>query len=770
MTSSPVSPSDSAGAGIGESPEFGLLARPVQQWIWKSGWSQLRDIQESAIPLLLQGDRDLVIAAPTASGKTEAAFVPLLSRVVGSETGGGGFELVYVSPLKALINDQFRRLDELCEALEIPVHKWHGDVSGTAKARAIRDPRGVLLITPESLEAMFVRRGSEIPRLFAGVSSVVVDELHAMLDTERGMHLRSLLDRIEIAVRRRVRRVGLSATLGDMHLAKAYLRPRAADEVDLIKSESGGQQVRLLVKGYVVGGLPPDQERAEESGEAIEDRQQQASQRSIAAHLFKSLRGRQNLVFADSREQVEVYADRLRELSEGAHLPNEFYAHHANLARQHREFVEARLRKATEPTTAVCTSTLELGIDIGEVESIAQIGPPFSVSSTRQRLGRSGRREGKAAIMRTYVQESSLDSLSHPVDALRIRLVRSIAIIELLVEGWCEPPGTTALHLSTLVQQCLSVIAERGGATARTLFDALCRRGAFATVTSELFAQVLRSLGTGDHPLIEQAPDGTILLAARGETLVEHYTFYAVFGTPEEYRVTSEGRVLGSLPVAFAVVVDSTIILAGKRWRVTAVDSSSKVIDVVPDPSGKPPKFSGSPGLLHDRVAERMREVYTSDTVPPYLDATARSLLAEARRNYRYLSLDTTPILQIGSRQTLVLAWRGTVATETLALALVGQGLKAAARNHIVVEVDSGEVTVRRALRQIAGGRPPDPVSLVALMRDLEREKYHAYLSPQLRCIDAASARIAAEGLPELASQLAGIVTSREGGRRRGNG
>ena len=763
MTISPPSSSDPEGL-IGASTGFGLLARPVQQWIWKSGWSALRDIQERAIPLILEGSNDLVIAAPTASGKTEAAFVPLLSRLVDSRDRAQGFEIVYVSPLKALINDQFRRLDDLCEELDVPVHKWHGDVSSSAKARAMRDPGGVLLITPESLEALFVRRGSEIRRLFAGASSVVVDELHAMLDTERGVHLRSLLNRMEIAVRRRMRRVGLSATLGDMHLAKAYLRPTDPDAVALIRSGSGGQEIKLLLKGYVVGG--PVREVGD-GPVSNDDEGRQASERSIARHVFKHLRGRQNLVFADSREQVEVYADRLRDFSEQARLPNEFYAHHASLARQHREFVEARLRKSTEPTTAVCTSTLELGIDIGEVHSIAQIGPPFSVSSTRQRLGRSGRRAGNAAIMRTYVQESALDALSHPVDALRIRLVRSIAILELLVGGWCEPPTTGALHLSTLVQQILSVIAERGGARAGAVFKALCRQGAFSAVGSRLFADVLRSLGDPRNALIEQAPDGTLMLGARGELLVEHYTFYAVFGTPEEYRVMTEGRMLGSLPVDFAVVIDSTIILAGKRWRVTAMDTSSKVIEVVPDPTGTPPKFSGSPGLLHDRVAEKMREIYMGTSVPAYLDATARTLLAEARRSYRHFALDKTPVLQIGERQSLILPWRGTIATETLALALLAQGLKAAPRDHVVIEVDGGDVSVRRALRQLASGRAPDAVVLASLMRNLEREKYHAYLTPKLQCVDAASDRVDTEGLPDLAAQLAGIRERGSTGRRR---
>ena len=760
MTSSPPSGSEPAHRSRRFSSNFERLARPVQQWIWRSGWQELRDIQEQAIPLLLKGENDLVIAAPTAAGKTEAAFVPLLSRLVKARPKAPGFNILYVSPLKALINDQFRRLDDLCESLDIPVHRWHGDVSSVAKQRAVRDPRGILLITPESLEAMFVRRGLEIPRLFAATSCVVVDELHSMLDTERGVQLRSLLNRMEVSIRRRVRRVGLSATLGDMDLAGEYLRPKSPGGVRVIRSEAGGQEIKLLLKGYLVKlvsrSMEEDRDGKEDDKhqESPERRRHESTKHSIAAHVFKYLRGQQNLVFANRRQEVELYADRLRNLAETMHLPNEFYAHHSNLARQHREFVEKRLRSAYEPTTAVCTSTLELGIDIGEVASIAQIGPPYSVSSTRQRLGRSGRREGTAAVMRTYIQETEVDYGSHPADELRLRLVRSVAILDLLVEGWCEPPEPGALHLSTFVQQILSVIAERGGASARLIFDVLCRKGPFSAVSTKLFARVLRSMAHKDAPLIEQAPDGTLLLGASGERIVEHYSFYAVFTTPEEYRVIADGRVLGTLPVDFAVVEDATIIFAGKRWRVTAVDPAAKVIEVKPDPTGQPPKFSGSAGLLHDRVAHKMRALYSSDSMPAYLDAIARQLLAEGRTNYRLRGLNRTSVLGLGPSQSVILPWRGTIATETLALALSAEGLKASAHDHVLIEVRSDVHAVQRALQALASRPAPDPVRLASLMRNLEREKYHRFLSPDLQCVDAASVRVVAEIVPGLAAEL----------------
>ena len=234
------------------STAFDRLADPVRRWIWDKGWYSLRDIQERAIHTLLNDDRDAIIAAPTAGGKTEAAFLPLISSVL-DEPGEGGFELVYVGPLRALINDQFQRLQDLCTRADLPVYPWHGDISHTIKSRARKNPRGVLLITPESLEALFVLRGLEVPTLFAGTRAILIDELHSLLDNERGVHLRSLLTRLELATNRRIRRIGLSATLGEMELVKEYLRPETPELVTLLESNSERSELRVQIRGYLSG-------------------------------------------------------------------------------------------------------------------------------------------------------------------------------------------------------------------------------------------------------------------------------------------------------------------------------------------------------------------------------------------------------------------------------------------------------------------------------------------------------------------------------------
>ena len=721
------------------SSAFDLLAEPVRRWIWDQGWTELRDIQERAITTLLTGDRDLVIAAPTAGGKTEAAFLPLISSVL-TEPGPGGFDLVYVAPLRALINDQLGRVEDLCAQAGLPIYPWHGDISQGVKSRARRNPRGVLMITPESLEALFVLRGLEIPTLFAGARAIIIDELHALLDNERGIHLRSLLTRLELAVGRRIRRVGLSATLADMDAVKEYLRPGDPDAVDLLESEVDGGELKVQIRGYVTG--------AEGDGEA--------SKKAVAKHLFGRLRGTPNLVFAGSRENVEWYADALREMSEQAKVPVDFLPHHASLSREHRLDVERRL-KSSRTATAICTSTLELGIDIGGIDCVAQIGPPFSVSSLRQRLGRSGRR-GQPKVLRMYTIERGTNAASHPMDRLHLGLVRSVAMVELLRDRWCEPPAPQALHLSTLTHQVLSVIAQHAGTTAQRLYETLCRQGPFRKVSTEQFTRLLRQMGSAEIALVEQAPDGNLLLGPLGEKLVEHYSFYAVFQTSEDYRVLLGSKQIGVLPADRVFVPDMTIILSGKRWRIIAVHSREKVIEVTQDRAGTPPPFGGSGGLVHDGVVRKMKVVLSGKGMPAYLDATGAQLLEDARSEFRRLGFDRRSICDTGDSGRLVATWAGTIKTSTLSLKLKSMGFKTVDHDGFLeVEDQSSGQPLVAALETLAEQTPDDVAGepLSGLECPIS-EKCHRYLSPDLLFEDATSSLVDLQAIPQLARSIIG--------------
>jgi ATP-dependent helicase Lhr and Lhr-like helicase len=736
MTTSSASASDRSSAS------FDLLSPTVRQWIWQQGWQELHDIQERAIPVLLEGAADVIIVAPTAGGKTEAAFLPLISRTVG--TGGAGFKLLYLSPLKALINDQFRRLDSLCEAVELPIHRWHGDVPAGAKIHARQNPDGIVLMTPESLEALLVRRGIEVPSLFTTLQAIVVDELHAFMGNARGIQLQSLLHRLELAVGRRVVRVGLSATLADPTGAASFLRPGGRDRAVILQSQSDRQTMLLQLRAYESTEL--HQGEASDRAESIGNGPLSVA---IARHLFRHFRGHHNLVFTQSRSDVELYADLLRRLSEKAGVSNEFYPHHANLSRGERELLEQRLRDDALPTTAICTSTLELGIDIGEVESVAQIGAPSSVASLRQRLGRSGRRAGKPAIMRLYVTERAWSRDMHPVDMLRCELVQVIAMVLLLVEGWCETPRRPSLHLSTLVHQILAVIAQLGGCSAHRAFATLCSGGPFVEFSPALFTRVLRAIGAPEVGLIEQMEDGTLLLGEVGERLVEHHDFYSVFETPRQFRIVYNGKELGALPVVTPLLPDMSIIFSGRRWRVLEVHHERATATVVPSNAGIPPHFGGESPSLDIAIVSKMRQVYEGNDVPAFVDPVARKLLREGRDTYRMLGLSRTRIIDRYG-DTLLFPWASTTSANLLVLALRAKGL-AASLKHIVISVDRTRTDeVRPYLELLASGDAPTLTSL----KKGPNQRYDRFLPRELLAAALARDETEHRAVPTIARRI----------------
>jgi len=738
MMSSPPSGSESSAA---ESGAFSLLHERVRRWIWEQRWSELREIQERSIPAILQGTEDVILAAATASGKTEAAFLPICSRLTSSPANS--IQALYIGPLKALINDQWDRLDLLCDSLEIPVHRWHGDVGQAAKKRVVSEPKGILLITPESLEAHFVIRGPQLARLFQDLEFVVIDELHSFMGTERGRQLQSLLHRLELVVRRRIPRIALSATIGEMNLAADFLRPGEGGRVEVIVAPSDGQELKLQLKGYR-SSARPDASAGNQSQDGS------GSDQEIAAEVFRLLRGTDNLIFTNARARVEMYADLLRRFSDAASVPNEFFPHHGSLSKEIREEAESRLKDRSRPINVVATSTLEMGIDIGSVESIAQIGVPPSVASLRQRLGRSGRR-GKPAVLRIFVHEEGIDSRTHPQDTLRCELIESIAMVNLLLARWYEPPASGALHLSTLVQQMLSLVAQHGGATAGQAFRVLCESGPFRGITSTLFATFLRNLGERD--LITQMHDGTLVLGLAGERIVNHRDFYAAFQTPEEFRLTSGSRTLGTLPISQPVAVGGFLIFAGRRWQVLSIDLEHKQIDLQPAAGGRVPLFGGSGTSIHDRVREEMFAVYQSFDVPVFLDATARDLLREGRENFQRLGLRRTMIVPFG-KVILLFPWVGDRILDTLILELHGKGLKVSKEGIALSVTDSSELALLAHLRQIVAVESADPIVLAKLAVNKEREKYDHLLGDELLSVDFAARSLDVDGALETARRI----------------
>ncbi len=720
---------NSAHSGSEPSAAYELYHPSVQRWIYDSGWARLRDAQERAAAPILSGDHDMIIAAATAGGKTEAAWLPICSALVrrrAAGEAGPGVQALFISPLKALINDQYDRMTRLCDRLEIPVHRWHGDVAVSRKSLVMRAPDGVLLITPESVEAMFVNHGDRVGRVLGDLRYVVIDELHSFIGTERGAQLQSLLHRVEACVGRGVPRIALSATLGDFTAAAEFLRPGKGSSVEVVSSDDDAGEIRLQLRGYRTG-VPPDPRRrpGTESGDNVETR----DIAPIADHLFRTLRGRDNLVFANSRAAVETYADMLDRRCRAIKVRTEFLAHHGSLSKEIRESVEEGLKDSSTPVTAICTSTLELGIDVGSVDSVAQIGAPPTVSSLRQRLGRSGRREDQPAVIRIYVSERELSDRTPPPDALRGELFQTIAMVELLLASWYEPPHVTGLHLSTLIQQILSVLAQRGSAAAAQVHQLLCDQGPFRHVGKSTFGMLLRDLGR--HDLIRQDSRGYLLPGGQGDRLVNHYSFYAAFHTSQDYRLVADGRTLGSLPVERPVLPGTLLIFAGRRWRVLGVDIAQRVIELTGSGDGQPPTFPGSGGEVGDKVRRTMRALYQSEEIPRYLDDTARVLLGEGREAFRRFGHAEHAIFGWGN-ETLLFPWRGDRIMNTLLVTLASQGLSVGQDGVCLTVKGTTPARLRALIRELAAAPRPDPLALADSVRVKARDKYDRYLGEEL--------------------------------------
>jgi ATP-dependent Lhr-like helicase len=701
-------------SGSDPTTAFDRLHPEIRRWIWEQKWEELRDVQDRSIPAVLDGDGDILIAASTAAGKTEAAFLPILTKVAGRDAKG--FSVLYVSPLKALINDQFRRLDHLCERLGIPTVRWHGDAPQSAKQRARQNPRGVLLITPESIEAMLVRRPGDAQVMLGAIDFVVIDELHAFLNGPRGLHLASLLRRVDALSAKPARRIGLSATIGDLAIAASWLNPINPDSVAVVESSADSPELRLQIRAY---SDPDDVEDAN----GLEAEEKKVALDQIADHLFSTLRGANNLVFAGSRKRVEALADRLRTRSEKGAVPNEFFPHHGSLSKELREELESRLKKGDLPTTGVATTTLELGIDIGSVKSVAQVGAPKSLASLRQRLGRSGRRRGSPAILRIYVRERDLGKDADPLDHLRLETVRAVAAVRLLVAKFIEPPAIDSATATVALHQTLSVITQEGGARADRLYEMICSAGPLSVLRKGDYVELLRGMASPGHRLLEQAPDGTIMLGEIGERLTASRDFYAIFSTDEEWRLVSDGRTLGTIPISNPVGVGVVIAFAGQRWRITTVDDRSKVLEIERHRSGKIPKFDNLLNEpVHDRLSAEMRSVLRANDNPPYLDPAAVGFLEKGRIAYHDLQLDETRFVRAG-KDTHILTWRGSESNSVLAFTLVSAGLRCLVLDVGVTAVDTTPDEAAAIIRQIADN-PPDINSISEFVENLAVAKF----------------------------------------------
>jgi ATP-dependent helicase Lhr and Lhr-like helicase len=733
MSQTPSGPtagaSDTAAAG---SAAFAKLHPGVQKQLWRMGWTHLRPLQVDAIGAILESSDHVILSAATAAGKTEAAFLPILSLLADEPTGS--VRALYVGPLKALINDQFRRIEELCVYLDIPVYRWHGDVPASHKAALVKHPAGVLLITPESLESLFVNRSQHLVNLFGGLRFVVVDEVHTFLDNERGLHLRSLLSRVrsittESSDKHQSYRVaGLSATIGDFTVAQQFIDPDQPAAVRLL-TEHAPKEIKYRIYGYRFPAVPgvvddgsPEQAaviaqmRDSPEGFPVADPVSE-ERRGVAGDIVQHCVGNANLVFANSKADVEEFADLAKQVAGEQRLDMEILVHHGSLSAEIREGAEATM-KSGRPATTFCSATLELGIDIGSVKSVGQIGPAWSVSSMKQRLGRSGRHEGEPSIMRVYIECQEPDAKDGLFDRLHLGLVQGVALTELMLEHWVEPPRAPLYDLSTLTQQIISVICETGGLPAQALYDRLCRRGVFREIEPILFETLLRNLGARD--IVEQTASGELILGLRGEKVRQSKSFYAVFQTPEEFSIFYEEQLLGTLEVLPRA--EDHLLFAGRRWKVIEVNTDRREVRVVPAKGLRRPRFSGAGGEVNPMVRQKMKAVLADTKRYSYLDEEAASLLEDARAEGRRASLYDQTFIPLGPQRSAFMTWTGSRIQETLMAILSYQGVTGIDRG-IALEFRTDAEGARSLLTQALRAKA-DHVEVARFLPFRQRRRY----------------------------------------------
>lgn len=706
---------------MSENP-FYRLAPFVQEFIYKKRWESLRPAQIEACNICFHTPHHMLIAAGTASGKTEAAFFPALTEL--HERPSKSVGILYIGPLKALINDQFERLKDLLSEGNIPVWHWHGDVPQAEKTRLMKSPSGVLQITPESLEGLLMNRPNAIPALFYDLRYVIIDEVHAFMGADRGIQVLSELARIERMAGCKPRRVGLSATLSDYDAATAWLAAGTDQGVDVVSSP-GGRKLRLRVEHFSF----PDA-RDEEQAEHLHN-----ARKVYYDFIYESTHRKKALIFTNSRTDAEVTILEMRRVAARRQERDVFHVHHGSISAMLREETEAALRTGSGPAVAAATVTLELGIDLGELERVVQLGAPYSASSFVQRLGRSGRREDMASEMLFVCPEEEDEEAQLPA-RMPWTLMRAIAVIELYVKTkWVEPLEARKMPMGVLYHQTMSMLKSMGEAEPKALAEAILSLAPFAQIRADQYQVFLNYLIETDH--LQWTEDRTLIIGLTGEKTVNNYRFYAVFKDDEEHKVLNGSEEIGSIttvpPPGYCFS------LAGKLWKVEEVDHKHKSVYVKAAKGKVDTLWLGAGGDIHTTVVQKMREVLSDTVIYPYLSPQAVNRLERARRLARESGLLKQVVIPAGGDSLYVLPWVGSKSFRTLER-LMKHNLsgKLALRSVVPMEpyyfVVSGKVDGRTLLAEIMSEcRTAEDAS--ALLSEDEAPylgKYDEFVAPPL--------------------------------------
>ena len=715
---------------------FDRYAPFVQDYIYRNGWENLRAIQVAAADVIFNTDENLLLTASTASGKTEAAFFPIITLF--SENPPSSIGCIYIGPLKALINDQFMRLNDLCEEGDIPVWHWHGDVAQSHKERLMKHPSGILQITPESLEALLLHKHAAIPKLFHDLRFVVIDEVHSLLRGDRGGQTLCLIERLSRLAGVNPRRIGLSATMGDPEGTGEFLSLGTGRTTLIPRIEAKGSTWRLSMEHFYVHNSQAGEDYPEIEGmPVLEEKTDEAPQMADPGigYIFEHTRGKKCLVFVNSREECEAVTTTLRRYCEVQHERDRFLIHHGNLSASYRETAEGVMKDESQFMTTVTTATLELGIDIGRLERAFQIDAPWTVSSFLQRMGRTGRR-GQPPEMWFVMREDEPEVRAMLPTTIPWKLLQGAAMVQLyLEERWVEPPRLDRLPFSLLYHQTMATLASCGEMSPRSLADRILSLHYFHRISQDDFRLLLQHLLEIDH--IQYTDQGGLIVGLTGERIINSFKFYGVFQESEEYTVRSDSQELGT--VVSPPPLGEKLAIAGAVWRVLDIDHKRHQVYCEQVKGSVPAYFGECPGDLHTRILERMRLVLREEKRYPYLMKNAAARLAQARYTARSSGAADRSLINLGGNMWCLLPWLGTYAFLALerflkikcAERLGLRNLDSARPFFIQFTMSAEEESFYRVLFEEIK-KPIDPLELVYPKELPIFDKYDEYLPEEL--------------------------------------
>jgi len=651
---------------------FGRYAPFIQDFIYQNKWEELRGIQIAAAQAIFDTDDNLLLSSGTASGKTEAAFLPVLTELYEKPSRSVG--VMYISPLKALINDQFKRLELLLLDSNIPVCRWHGDASQTQKYDLIKNPQGILQITPESLESLITNKRGAALSMFSDLRYVIIDEVHYFMRDSRGVQLLCVLERLQNLTGIIPRRIGLSATLGDTSLAVNWLNTGTSRNCAAPITGEGKKRIRLHMERFVNHSDKRDTETRDGSDFVVNEATKgDSGNREHYEYLFKMTLDKKTIIFTNSREETEFIMANLKDVALKHKSPDVYRVHHGNVSAFLRETAEEEMKSDDEKIVTGATVTLELGIDIGSLDQAVQVGAPLNVASFAQRLGRCGRRGQVPQLLFTFVEELDANS-NDPIAPINWEFIRTIAIIELYTrDNWVEPIYPFKFPYNLLYHQTMSYLKSTGEVSSAGLAQAMLTLGSFKNIPQDDYKELLTHLIGIEQ--IERTERGGLIIGREGEKVIGNHKFLSVFLAPEYLLVKDENRTIGTVDKIYPV--GTHFALAGMTWETIDINAKSKVIFVKRVPGISLVDWDVEAHIdIHTVLVQKMKSILECSDNYPYLSERCKQRLEEIRQLADGTGILRNLITPLSNMKMAIFPWVGTRQIRTLHYALAHRKIK----------------------------------------------------------------------------------------------